>query len=83
MTDNTLGSDPELPPEPIVAWQPIRRGERALTVAGVLIGAMALGALAIGAVAIGTLAVGRLTIGRVRLREVVIDDLTVRRARGI
>ena len=83
MADTTLAGDPELLPEPIVAWQPIRRGERAVTAAGVLIGAMAIGALAIGAMAIGTLAIGRLAIGRVRLRQVVIDDLTVRRARGI
>ena len=83
MADAPLGSDPELLPEPLVAWQPIRRGEHGLTAAAMLIGATALGALAIGAVAIGTLAIGRLAIGRVRLRQVVIDELIVRRTRGL
>ena len=75
--------DPDTLPEPIVAWQPARRDARALARAGVLIGAAAVGALAIGAVAIGSLAIGRLAVGRVRLKSVLIDELRVRRAKGI
>ncbi len=46
-------------------------------------GALALGAVAIGALAIGTLAIGRLTAGRVRFGRVEIEDLVVRRSRGL
>jgi hypothetical protein len=56
---------------------------RALLATSALIGAFALGAFAVGAVAIGTLAIGRLSVGRVRLRRVEIDDLLVRRSRGV
>jgi hypothetical protein len=56
---------------------------RALVAASALIGAFAVGAIAVGAVAIGALAIGRLSVGRVRLRRVEIDDLLVRRSRGV
>jgi hypothetical protein len=41
--------------------------------------ALALGAASLGALAIGAVAIGRLAIGKARLRELEIDELTIRR----
>jgi hypothetical protein len=91
--DDQAAAEPFDAPEDLVQWQPTHRrgggllptgaasGETA--VVGAAVGALAVGALAFGVVAIGALAIGRLTIGRVRLREVVIDNLVVRRVSGL
>jgi hypothetical protein len=76
------------PPEPIVEWQPNRRGLGGRLAGAVgparrggamAVGALALGAFAIGALAIGTLAIGRLAVGRARVRTLRIDRLIIGR----
>ena len=91
--DDQAAAEPFDAPEDIVQWQPThRRGGGLMSTGaasgrtaavGAAIGALAIGALAVGVVAIGAVAIGRLTIGRVRLREVVIDNLVVRRVSGL
>ncbi len=54
---------------------------RAVSLVGHALGAVAIGAAALGAVAIGALAVGRLAVGQARIRRVEIDELVVRRLR--
>lgn len=86
--DRELGDEPhadplaDAPPEPVVEWQPKRRGlamgpSRAR--GAVAVGALALGAFAVGALAIGTLAIGRLVVGRARVRTLRIDRLIIGR----
>ena len=54
---------------------------RAVSLVGHALGAVAIGAAALGAIAVGALAVGRLAVGQARIRRVEIDELVVRRLR--
>jgi len=54
---------------------------RAISLVGHALGAVAIGAAALGAVAVGALAIGRLMIGRAQIRRVEIDELVVRKLR--
>ena len=58
-----------------------RPENRAVSLIGHALGAVAIGAAALGAVAIGALAVGRLAVGQARIRRLEIDELVVRRLR--
>jgi len=58
-----------------------RPENRAVSLVGHALGAVAVGAAALGAIAVGALAVGRLAIGQARIRRVEIDELVVRRLR--
>lgn len=58
-----------------------RPENRAVSLVGHALGAVAVGAAALGAIAVGALAVGRLAVGQARIRRVEIDELVVRRLR--
>ena len=60
---------------------PMRHARGTVSFSAVAAGALAIGALAIGVLAIGSLVIGRMVVGRLRLKQVIIDDLTVRRLR--
>ena len=77
--------------EDVAQWQPARSvvsGSPGMVTGGVAAGsalllAFAMGSVAGGAMAIGALAIGRLSVGKVRLKDVEIDNLVVRRSRGL